>query len=84
VLRRGESKRKGFLQSGQCLVRLAICNQLLHCVGTNTDWFVCSFVVNSADAVYFPRAIEDPKVLEQEGWHYEVDEKGDLVYNGVV
>jgi hypothetical protein len=49
--------------------------------------FVCLFVrsfVNSADAVYFPRAIEDPKVLEQEGWHYEVDEKGDLIYNGVV
>jgi presequence protease len=44
----------------------------------------CLFRVCSADAVYFPRAIEDPKVLEQEGWHYEVDEKGDLIYNGVV
>ena len=38
-----------------------------------------------ADAVYHPRAVSDPMVLEQEGWHLELDEKEDkLIYNGVV
>ena len=27
------------------------------------------------DAVFFPRAINDPKVLAQEGWHYEIEKK---------
>ena len=35
------------------------------------------------DAVFHPRAAQDPTVLEQEGWHYELD--GDkLTYSGVV
>lgn len=25
------------------------------------------------DAVFHPRCISDPKVFEQEGWHYELD-----------
>lgn len=25
------------------------------------------------DAVFHPRCINDPKVFEQEGWHYELD-----------
>jgi presequence protease len=37
-----------------------------------------------ADAVYQPRAVRDPMVLAQEGWHLEVDDDGKLIYNGVV
>jgi presequence protease len=37
------------------------------------------------DAVFFPRAISDPNVLAQEGWHYELNESSDeLIYKGVV
>ena len=37
------------------------------------------------DAVLFPRAAHDPRILAQEGWHYELDAPDDpLVYKGVV
>ena len=37
------------------------------------------------DAVFYPAMREDPQVLMQEGWHYEVtDEKDPLRYSGVV
>jgi len=37
------------------------------------------------DAVFHPRAIHDPRVLEQEGWHLELENKQDpLTYKGVV
>jgi Insulinase (Peptidase family M16) len=37
-----------------------------------------------ADAVYHPRAVKDPMVLAQEGWHFELNDDNQLVYNGVV
>jgi Insulinase (Peptidase family M16) len=37
-----------------------------------------------ADAVYYPRAVSDPMVHAQEGWHLELDEENNLIYNGVV
>ncbi len=37
------------------------------------------------DAVFYPNIYNEPKILKQEGWHYEIDtETGELVYNGVV
>lgn len=37
------------------------------------------------DAVLHPRAVSDPLVLQQEGWHLELDKKDDpLTYKGVV
>lgn len=37
------------------------------------------------DAVFYPAMRDDPQVLMQEGWHYEVlDEKDPLRYSGVV
>jgi hypothetical protein len=37
------------------------------------------------DAVLHPRAIDDPQVLEQEGWHYELEDPAKpLEYKGVV
>jgi Zn-dependent M16 (insulinase) family peptidase len=37
------------------------------------------------DAVLSPRAVTDPNVLKQEGWHYELqDVQDDLKYKGVV
>jgi Zn-dependent M16 (insulinase) family peptidase len=38
-----------------------------------------------ADAVFHPRAISDPMVHAQEGWHLELEKKDDpLIYKGVV
>jgi len=38
-----------------------------------------------ADAVFHPRAIKDPMVHAQEGWHLELEDKDDdLTYKGVV
>ena len=37
------------------------------------------------DAVFFPRIYEDAKILQQEGWHYELDKKdAEVKYKGVV
>lgn len=37
------------------------------------------------DAVFYPNISKDPKILKQEGWHYEVNSKtGELKYNGIV
>ncbi len=36
------------------------------------------------DAVLHPTALKDPKIFRQEGWHFEIDEDGNLIYNGVV
>jgi presequence protease len=37
------------------------------------------------DAVFNPLIYSDPKILQQEGWHYELDSKdGPLTYKGVV
>lgn len=37
------------------------------------------------DAVFHPRCLEDPKVFQQEGWHYELDgQDADMVLKGVV
>ena len=37
------------------------------------------------DAVFYPNISKNPKILKQEGWHYEVNNKtGELNYNGIV
>ena len=37
------------------------------------------------DAVFYPNCIDDPQILMQEGWHYELEDKdSELIYNGVV
>ncbi|MGM0504455.1 MAG: insulinase family protein [Bacteroidota bacterium] len=37
------------------------------------------------DAVFNPLLHKDPKILKQEGWHYELDDiDGEIVYKGVV
>ncbi|MBU8892482.1 MAG: insulinase family protein [Bacteroidales bacterium] len=37
------------------------------------------------DAVFNPLLYEDPRILKQEGWHYELDDiDGEVVYKGVV
>lgn len=36
------------------------------------------------DAVFYPNIYENEAIFRQEGWHYELDEAGELVYNGVV
>lgn len=37
------------------------------------------------DAVFNPLLVEDPRIMKQEGWHYELDSiNGDITYNGVV
>ncbi|CAA0807546.1 Presequence protease 2-chloroplastic/mitochondrial [Striga hermonthica] len=37
------------------------------------------------DAVFFPKCVEDIKIFQQEGWHYELnDPSEDIIYKGVV
>merc|ERR1719450_1386220 len=37
------------------------------------------------DAVLHPRAVKDPQVLQQEGWHYEIEKSSDpLKVKGIV
>ncbi len=37
------------------------------------------------DAVFYPNIYKEPRILMQEGWHYELDSMdGDIIYNGVV
>ncbi len=36
------------------------------------------------DAVLHPNIYKERKIFEQEGWHYELTEDGELIYNGVV
>jgi len=36
------------------------------------------------DAVFYPNIYEKEEIFRQEGWHYELNEAGELVYNGVV
>ena len=36
------------------------------------------------DAVLHPAIYHRPRIFEQEGWHYEIDENDQLAYNGVV
>ena len=37
------------------------------------------------DAVFYPNIYTEPKIMMQEGWHYELDSlDGELTYNGVV
>lgn len=36
------------------------------------------------DAVFNPKIYENKQILMQEGWHYEFDDKDNLIYNGVV
>ena len=51
---------------------------------TNTKDFY-NLVNVYVDAVLHPRAVKDPLVLEQEGWHYELeDPKDPLIFKGVV
>ncbi len=51
---------------------------------TNTKDFY-NLVHVYLDAVLHPRAVHDPQVLQQEGWHYELDDvKDSLKIKGVV
>ena len=37
------------------------------------------------DAVFYPNISKEPRILKQEGWHYEVNkETGEINYNGIV
>lgn len=36
------------------------------------------------DAVFHPNCVKNPHTFSQEGWHYTLDEKGNLGYSGVV
>ena len=36
------------------------------------------------DAVFHPNSVKNPHTFSQEGWHYTLDEKGNLGYSGVV
>ena len=53
-------------------------------VSSRNDKDFLNLVSVYMDAVLHPVAVSKPEIFYQEGWHYEVDEKGDLGYKGVV
>ncbi len=36
------------------------------------------------DAVFYPNTYKNEAIFRQEGWHYELNDEGELTYNGVV
>lgn len=36
------------------------------------------------DSVFFPKVLENEKIFMREGWRYELSDKGELGYNGIV
>ncbi len=36
------------------------------------------------DAVFYPNTYQNEAIFRQEGWHYELNDEGELIYNGVV
>ncbi|MDE6642372.1 MAG: insulinase family protein [Acetatifactor sp.] len=36
------------------------------------------------DAVFYPNTYRNEAIFRQEGWHYELNDEGELIYNGVV
>jgi presequence protease len=49
----------------------------------NKDYFNLMHVY--LDAVFYPLIYDDPRILQQEGWHYELTEKGaPVTFKGVV
>ena len=46
---------------------------------TTTRTFTTCLVDVYMDAVLHPRAMRDPQVLQQEGWHYELKDEADAL-----
>ena len=36
------------------------------------------------DAVFFPKLLENKKIFQQEGWRYDLNDKNEIIFNGVV
>ncbi len=53
-------------------------------VATRNDADFLNLIDVYMDAVLHPLSMENRMALDQEGWHYEFDEKGRLTMNGVV
>ena len=53
-------------------------------VATRNDADFLNLIDVYMDAVLHPLSIENRMALDQEGWHYEFDENGKLIRNGVV
>jgi len=58
-------------------------DKTMYPVGSRNEQDFLNLTQVYLDAAFAPRAMEDPKIFRQEGWHHEID--GDtLSYNGVV
>ncbi len=63
---------------------LTFSDKTMYPVGSTNEKDFFNLMNVYLDAVFFPRMIDTPEILMQEGWHYEIDDAGELVYNGVV
>lgn len=57
-------------------------DKTIYPVASENDQDLYNLVSVYLDAVFFPLVAKE--TLQQEGWHYEFDEKGKLIYKGVV
>lgn len=57
-------------------------DKTIYPVASENDQDLYNLVSVYLDAVFFPLLAKE--TLQQEGWHYEFDEKGKLIYKGVV
>lgn len=58
-------------------------DKTMYPVGSRNEQDFLNLTQVYLDAAFAPRAVEDPRIFRQEGWHYELEEDT-LSYNGVV
>jgi presequence protease len=68
-----------------CLLQQTYPDRTCYVVASQNEKDFYNLINVYADAVYHPRAVSDPMVHAQEGWHLELENKDDpLIYKGVV
>ena len=59
-------------------------DRTMYPVASRNDKDFTNLMTVYLDAVFFPNVKKIPEILMQEGWHYVVNETGNLEYNGIV
>lgn len=59
-------------------------DKTMYPISTRNDKDFLNLTAVYLDAVFHPAILENPNIFRQEGWHYELDESGELTRSGVV
>lgn len=73
---------KGSLQT--FLNAMTFPDKTMYPVATRNDKDFLNLISVYLDAVLHPAILSNPNIFRQEGWHYEINEKGELCRKGVV